>query len=70
MYFLLAGAIGTFRYLRTGLSFVLGFVGIKMIVTALDVKLPIAISLSVIAVILTVSIVASIFANRRDANAG
>lgn len=48
----------------------LGFVGIKMIVTALDVKLPIAISLSVIAVILTVSIVASIFANRRDANAG
>jgi len=69
LYFLLAGAIGTFRYLKIGLSLVLGFVGVKMIIAALDIKIPIAISLGVIAVILTVSIVASIFANRRDAKA-
>ncbi len=69
LYFLLAGAIGTFRYLKIGLSLVLGFVGVKMIIAALDIKIPIAISLGVIAVILTVSIVASLFANRRDAKA-
>jgi tellurite resistance protein TerC len=69
LYFLLAGAMGTFRYLKIGLSLVLGFVGVKMIIAALDIKIPIAISLGVIAVILTVSIVASLFANRRDARA-
>jgi len=48
---------------------VLGFVGVKMIIAALDIKIPIAVSLGVIAVILTVSILASLFANRRDARA-
>jgi tellurite resistance protein TerC len=67
LYFLLAGAIGMFRYLKIGLSLVLGFVGIKMIISAIDIKIPIAISLGVIALILTVSIVASFIANRRDA---
>lgn len=67
LYFLLAGVMGMFRYLKLGLSLVLGFVGIKMIISALDIKIPIAISLGVIAVTLTVSIVASIFAARREA---
>ena len=66
LYFLLAGAIGSFRYLKIGLSLVLGFVGIKMIIAAIDIEIPIAISLGVIALILTVSIVASIIVNRRD----
>ena len=69
MYFLLAGAMGTFRYLKIGLSLVLGFVGVKMIISALDIKIPIALSLGVIAVILTVSIAASLFANQHDARA-
>lgn len=67
MYFLLAGAIGTFRYLKLGLALVLGFVGVKMIIGALDLSIPIAISLVVIAVILSASIAASLLANRRDA---
>lgn len=69
LYFLLAGAMGTFRYLKIGLALVLGFVGVKMIIAALDVKIPIAVSLGVITVILAVSIVASLIANRRDARA-
>lgn len=69
LYFLLAGAMGTFRYLKIGLSLVLGFVGVKMIIAAFDIKIPIALSLGVIAVILTVSIVTSLLANRRDARA-
>ena len=69
LYFLLAGAMGTFRYLKIGLSLVLGFVGVKMIISALDIKIPIALSLGVIAVILTVSIAASLFANQHDARA-
>src|SRR2546423_4387255 len=32
LYFLLAGFLGMFRYLNVGLSLVLGFVGLKMIV--------------------------------------
>lgn len=66
LYFLLAGVLGTFRYLKTGLSFVLGFVGVKMLVGAVDIKIPIAVSLGVIAIVLTVSIVASIIVQRRE----
>ena len=69
LYFLLAGLMGMFRFLKIGLSLVLGFVGVKMIISALDIKIPIAVSLGVITVILTASIVASLLANRRDARA-
>ncbi len=71
LYFLLAGVIGSFRYLKIGLSFVLGFVGVKMLVGAfsfvgIHIEIPIAVSLAVIAITLTVSIVASIIAQRRE----
>ncbi len=60
MYFLLAGVITKFVYLKTGLSFVLVFVGMKML--AMDVyKVPIGVSLGVIATILTLSVVASLW---------
>lgn len=59
LYFLLAGVISKFAYLKVGLSFVLIFVGAKMIL--MDVyKIPIAASLGVIAAILGVSVVASL----------
>jgi len=55
MYFLLAGVIDKFVYLNVGLSIVLIFVGAKMLL--MDVyKLPIALSLAIIAAILTASI--------------
>jgi tellurite resistance protein TerC len=59
MYFLLAGVITRFAYLKVGLSFVLIFVGAKMLLVEVY-KLPIAVSLGVIAAILGLSIVASL----------
>lgn len=59
LYFLLAGVIHRFHYLKLGLSTVLVFVGAKMLLT--DVyKVPIGLSLAVIAVVLAVSVVASL----------
>jgi tellurite resistance protein TerC len=59
LYFLLAGIITKFAYLKVGLSFVLIFVGAKMLL--MDVyKVPIAASLAIIAGILGLSIVASL----------
>jgi tellurite resistance protein TerC len=66
LYFLLAGVMGTFRYLKTGLSFILGFVGVKMIIGIIDIQIPILVSLGVIVIVLTVSIVASIIVQRRE----
>lgn len=67
LYFLLAGAMGQFRYLKTGLSLVLGFVGVKMLIAAIHIQIPIVISLAVIALILIVSIGASMIASKREA---
>jgi len=67
LYFVLAGMAGRFRYLNLGLGLVLGFVGLKMIF-AEWVHLPIWISLTIIASILTVTIVASLRADGRDAS--
>jgi tellurite resistance protein TerC len=61
LYFLLAGVMNLFVYLRYGLGFVLGFVGIKMLLVDIY-KIPIGISLGVVAGILTVSILASVLA--------
>lgn len=60
MYFLLAGVITKFAYLKIGLAFVLVFVGAKMLLA--DVfELPIAVSLGVIAATLGASIGMSLF---------
>ena len=67
LYFLLAGIMEMFRYLKVGLSFVLCFVGAKMMLVDFY-KIPIGISLGVVAGILTLSIVASLLANRRAAH--
>ena len=58
LYFLLAGLMDRFIYLRTGLAFVLAFVGIKMII-ADYVPLPRVLSLGVIALILGITIAIS-----------
>jgi len=66
LYFLLAGSVDLFRYLHYGLAAVLGFVGVKMMAQFWFGAIPIWISLTVIAVVLAVSIVASIVAKRRE----
>jgi tellurite resistance protein TerC len=65
LYFLLAGMAGRFRYLNIGLGVILAFVGVKMLVIEWYHP-PQWLSLSVIAVTLTVAIVASLRADRRD----
>jgi tellurite resistance protein TerC len=61
LYFLLAGILEMFRYLKVGLSFVLCFVGLKMMVVDFY-KIPIGVSLGIVAGILTISILASLVA--------
>lgn len=63
MYFLLADLVHRFVYLKAGLSAVLVWVGVKMLL--LDVvKIPTWVSLTVVASIIAVSIVASLRATR------
>jgi tellurite resistance protein TerC len=75
LYFLLKGLLDKLIYLSLGLSFILMFIGVKLIMTYLhevwyDVpKIPIAISLSIIALILVVSTVASLIKSKRDPSA-
>ncbi|MDP1806515.1 MAG: hypothetical protein Q8K72_15170, partial [Acidimicrobiales bacterium] len=64
LYFLLAGMAGKFRYLNIGLGFILGFVGVKMMVVEWYHP-PQWLSLGVIALALTVAIVASLRADRK-----
>jgi len=59
MYFLLAGVLGKLRYLTAGLSFVLAFIGAKMIVEPW-VHISVEISLAVVAGILLVALVGSL----------
>jgi tellurite resistance protein TerC len=65
LYFLLAGVMNKFRYLKLGLSAVLVFVGVKMVLVDLY-KIPSPVSLGVIATLLAVSIVASLVKSRRE----
>jgi tellurite resistance protein TerC len=75
LYFLLKGLLDKLIYLSLGLSFILMFIGVKLIMTYLhevwyDVpKIPIAVSLSIIALILVVSTVASLIKSKRDPSA-
>jgi tellurite resistance protein TerC len=59
LYFALAGIMNLFYYLKLGLSVVLTFVGVKMLLADLY-PIPIGISLSIVAGILIVAILASI----------
>lgn len=65
LYFLLVGLLDRLVYLRTGLSAILGFVGLKMLLSDL-VHVPIAVSLGVIAACLAVTTWASLRATRRS----
>ncbi|MEZ4712928.1 MAG: TerC family protein [Caldilineaceae bacterium] len=67
LYFLLAGVMNKFHYLKLGLSVILTFVGVKMLITDIY-KIPILVSLAVIVSILVISVVASLVRTRRYAN--
>ncbi|HZJ22515.1 MAG TPA: hypothetical protein VFD54_04345, partial [Anaerolineales bacterium] len=60
LYFLLADVMDKFQYLKLGLSAVLTFIGVKMVITDIY-HIPVGVSLAVVAGILTLSILASLW---------
>ena len=74
LYFVLAGAIDYFRYLKVGLSLVLVFIGIKMLLAPhgdgthqwFQVEISSNISLVVVGAIIATSIALSVVAGRRE----
>ncbi len=68
LYFVLAGVMDRFRYLKTSLVFLLAFVGVKMLL-AHHYPIPTIVSLSIIGGILGVGVLASILAGHRDSAA-
>ena len=65
LYFVLAGAIQYFRYLKIGLSIVLVFIGLKMLLMEY-IHIPTPLSLGVVVCIITVSILLSVRATRHE----
>jgi tellurite resistance protein TerC len=59
LYFALAGMMGRFHYIKAGLALVLGFVGVKMLISGV-VHVPVGLSLAVIALLIGGSIGASL----------
>lgn len=59
LYFALSGMINLFRFLKTGLSFILVFIGIKMVVSSYY-HIPTAVALTVVLGVLTISILLSL----------
>jgi len=78
LYFVLADAIRYFRYLKAGLSLVLVFIGVKMLLDPHDrepplwfqVEIPISISLLVVAGIILISITLSVIVERQQKRSG
>jgi tellurite resistance protein TerC len=86
LYFLLGGLLDRLVYLSAGLSVILGFIGIKLILEALDENelpflnhghpidavpsVPISVSLGTIVVVLAVTTVASLVHSRRSRSVG
>ena len=74
LYFVLAGALRYFRYLKVGLSLVLVFIGVKMLLDPHDrepplwfqIDIPTSVSLLVVAGIILISILLSVIAAKRE----
>jgi len=65
LYFAIAGLMAMFRYIKTSLVFILGFVGVKMILHH-HVDIPHLVSLAAIVGFLALGILASLWASRRE----
>ncbi|HUU98707.1 MAG TPA: TerC/Alx family metal homeostasis membrane protein [Phycisphaerae bacterium] len=65
LYFVLAGVMDRFRYLKMSLVFLLAYVGVKMLL-AHHHPIPTLVSLAIIGGILSVGVLASILAGHRD----
>jgi tellurite resistance protein TerC len=65
LYFALAGLLDLFHYLKFGLSIVLAFIGVKMLVEGFY-EMPIGIALGVVAGVLTLSVIASVLFPKKE----
>lgn len=65
LYYLLANVMGMFAYLKLGVSFILAFVGCKMLLAHSSISVPIHFSLGVIFGVLAISILTSVYFGRR-----
>jgi tellurite resistance protein TerC len=65
LYFLLAKLVDRFVYLKTGISILLGFIGLKMILADIF-PIPNWISLAIIVLVLVVTITASMIATKKE----
>lgn len=63
MYFMLAGAMHRFIFLKAGLSIILTFIGVKMVIMDFY-KIPTEVSLTVVAAVLATAIVTSVIVTR------
>jgi tellurite resistance protein TerC len=77
LYFLLAGAIDYFRYLKIGLSVVLVFIGVKMLLDPhgkeprpFQIEIPTGISLMIVATIILIAVVLSALVAEREKRTG
>ena len=59
MYFALAGLLDAFRFLNVGLAVILGFIGVKMLLSA-HYPIPTGIALAVVGGVLAISVIASL----------
>ena len=66
LYFVLANAIGYFRYLKFGLALVLVFIGGRMLAHFFEVEIPTEVSLLVVIGLILTSILASVIAAWRE----
>ena len=69
LYFLLAGLVEKFHYLKLGLAVILAYVGVKLLVSGFY-EIPTGLSLGVIAGVLTIAVIASVVRARRLERAG
>ncbi|MEI8043098.1 MAG: TerC family protein [Verrucomicrobiota bacterium] len=67
LYFVLAGMVNKFHYLKTGLGVVLVFVGVKMLLAHTPCRIDSLLALGVVAGVLAVTIAASLLHQRRKA---
>jgi tellurite resistance protein TerC len=70
LYFVLAGGMNKFHYLRVGLGMILAFVGVKMLLAHTAYKVETFVALGLIASILALSLLASWVRNVRQAGRG
>lgn len=66
LYFVLANIMGLFVYLKYGVSFILLFVGVKMIAAVSGYHIPLTVSLAVILTSLLLAVIASVAFGKRQ----